>query len=425
MITAKTSSPISVARLAGALALSVAIVMRAWRSALGPGLSRFSRSVFISAALVVLLVLAFALYIRSDKHVERAHELRYRSYLLADELRQSGDDLTRMARTYVVTGEPAFKQHFQDILDIRDGKKARPENYSRPYWDLVLADGPAPRRSSGPAIPLLELMRQAGFTSLEFSKLAEAKANSDALTLPEFEAMKLVESTGPDAEANRAKARRMMYDDKYHQAKVAVMGPIHDFFVLVDQRTFAAVQTAEIHAMALRYVFAALGLGLLFMLWRAYAALRDTLGASVEEIYAHIAKLGSGDFSAAMPVKAGLENSVLGWLSATQAKLNDQERERQRAEAAWRAEITERKQAEEELARRAEELAQFNAAAVGRELRMIELKQQVNDLSRQLGQPPPYSMEFLGGPSQTTAPGFESEITRSLIPPSTHPGGAA
>jgi PAS domain S-box-containing protein len=61
--------------------------------------------------------------------------------------------------------------------------------------------------------------------------------------------------------------------------------------------------------------------------------------------------------------------------------------------------ITELKAAEEaqrmqadELARRNAELERFNRATVGRELDMIALKRQVNDLSRQLGQAPPFAM---------------------------------
>ena len=49
----------------------------------------------------------------------------------------------------------------------------------------------------------------------------------------------------------------------------------------------------------------------------------------------------------------------------------------------------------EELAQRNEELERFNRAMVGRELDMIALKQQVNALSRQLGQAPPYPLSFL------------------------------
>ncbi len=48
-----------------------------------------------------------------------------------------------------------------------------------------------------------------------------------------------------------------------------------------------------------------------------------------------------------------------------------------------------------ELAQRNEELERFNRATVGRELDMIALKQQVNELARQLGKEPIYPLAFL------------------------------
>jgi PAS domain S-box-containing protein len=63
--------------------------------------------------------------------------------------------------------------------------------------------------------------------------------------------------------------------------------------------------------------------------------------------------------------------------------------------------ITERKQAEEEVRRHSEELRVqneqlevFNQAAMGRELRMVELKKEVNELCVQAGQPPRYNVDF-------------------------------
>ncbi|TAN65311.1 MAG: PAS domain S-box protein [Methylobacter sp.] len=53
----------------------------------------------------------------------------------------------------------------------------------------------------------------------------------------------------------------------------------------------------------------------------------------------------------------------------------------------------------QELAQRNEELERFNRATVGRELDMIALKQQVNELSRQLGQEPVYPLAFLNAQS--------------------------
>ncbi|MHB9101504.1 MAG: PAS domain S-box protein, partial [Sulfuricella sp.] len=289
---------------------------------------RFSRSLWLALGLFVLLVIAFAIYAWSEKQIDRANELRYQSYLLADELRQSSDDLTRMGRIYVVTGDPIYKKHHQDILDIRDGKKPRPEKYQDIYWDLVLADGKPPRPDSGRSVALLALMRQAGFTREEFRTLAQAKTNSDALTATEFEAMRLVESTGSDAGVNRARARQMMHDDKYHQAKAAIMRPIRDFYALLDKRTLDAVHAAEVNATISRLLFIALGLGLMFTLWRNYAVLRATLGGAVDDVQRQIARIGGGDFSSAIPVADGMESSVLGWLSETQIKLKDLDRER-------------------------------------------------------------------------------------------------
>jgi PAS domain S-box-containing protein len=48
-----------------------------------------------------------------------------------------------------------------------------------------------------------------------------------------------------------------------------------------------------------------------------------------------------------------------------------------------------------ELKARNDELERFNRAMVGRELDMVKLKQQINDLSAELGRQPPYALTFL------------------------------
>jgi hypothetical protein len=127
-------------------------------------LSRFARSIWLTFGVFVVFAIVFATYVHSEKQIDRANEQRLQSYLLADQLRQSSDDLTRMVRTYVSTGNPIYKQHYQEILDIRDGKRPRPLEYQYVYWDLVLADDRRPGPSGGQSIALLDLMRQAGFT---------------------------------------------------------------------------------------------------------------------------------------------------------------------------------------------------------------------------------------------------------------------
>jgi PAS domain S-box-containing protein len=57
--------------------------------------------------------------------------------------------------------------------------------------------------------------------------------------------------------------------------------------------------------------------------------------------------------------------------------------------------VTAQRQMEKELTQRLAELERFNRLAVGRELRMVELKRQVNQLSEQLGKEPPYDVSFV------------------------------
>ena len=64
------------------------------------------------------------------------------------------------------------------------------------------------------------------------------------------------------------------------------------------------------------------------------------------------------------------------------------------------SDITEHKQAAEALRQKVaelrasnDELEGFNRAMVGRELRMIELKQEINELCGRLGEPPPHPMD--------------------------------
>lgn len=288
-------------------------------------LSRFYRSLWQILIVFIVFSITFVLYVRSEKAIDRANELRLKSHMLTDELRQTSDDLTRMARSYVVTGNPIHKRHFQEVLDIRNGKSPRPIDYHNIYWDLVGPDDRRPRPYSHQSISLLELMRQAGFTEIELAKLAESKRHSDALTRIEYEAMALSQSN-PD------KAAQLLQNDTFYHAKAAIMKPISDAHNRIDQRTVNAVKKTESTSRALRILFVVFGMVLLFMLWRAYRALYLTLGASLNQLHSHIALIGSGDFTSEIPVAAELKNSILGWLSETQVKLFKIDTERKDAE---------------------------------------------------------------------------------------------
>jgi diguanylate cyclase (GGDEF)-like protein len=301
-------------------------------------LAHYSRSLWLTLGVFVVFAVIFVLYVRSEKQINLANELRIQSHSLSDELRQSSDDLTRMARTYVMTGDPSYREHYHEILDIRDGRKPRPVEYHNIYWDLVLDHESRPRANGQPT-PLLLLMQQAGFTRDEFAKLAQAKAISDSLTRIEITAMWMIESAHPATWPVRSKASLMLHDAAYHQAKADIMRPLSELHQMMDQRTQDAVRTAANAATLLLVLFICFGLMLLYMLSRTYRLLHATLGGSVKELHEHIARIGSGDFSFPIAVTAGMERSVLGRLSATQTRLRQINGERAQAKDALKQQL--------------------------------------------------------------------------------------
>lgn len=206
----------------------------------------------------MVFALVFAVYVRAEKAIDRANEARLNSYQLADELRQSSDDLTRMVRSYVFTGNPLFKRQYLQILAIRDGKLPRPPDYQNIYWYLKRTDTPP---AAGERIALLELMRRAGITQIEFAKLAQAKANSDTLSRIELAAMRLIETPGEKIEQRRLQALTLLHDTAYHDAKAGIMQPISEFQRMMEARASTAVSHAIEVAYLMRIVFILFGVG--------------------------------------------------------------------------------------------------------------------------------------------------------------------
>lgn len=224
----------------------------------------------LMAAMMLLLFLAILKLQSVNKEQIEATALRYQSYLLADELRQSSDDLTRLARTYVVTADPKWEAQYFEILNIRNGNQPRPLHPERIFWDFEAADISVPR--TGVQAPLRELMEQVGFSQQEFAFLNQAEDNSNALVRTETIAMNAVKGLFEDNQGNftvngepdQARAIAMMHDQAYHNEKARIMEPVNLFLAALDERTSTAVQQAQ--AQAQLWVTLLLALSLLIVL---------------------------------------------------------------------------------------------------------------------------------------------------------------
>ena len=155
---------------------------------------------FVLIASTLSTIAGVYIFVQTVDTYEHTTEAHFESYILADELRQSSDDLTRLARTYVITADPAYEIQYFDILAIRNGKKERPLHYNRIYWDFVAA-GRTASQSSGVTTSLHDMMKAVGFADHEFELLAQAQANSDGLVGLEVQAMNAVKGLYADDQA--------------------------------------------------------------------------------------------------------------------------------------------------------------------------------------------------------------------------------
>ena len=205
------------------------------------------KCILVTTILLVLLGLlcgtVFSLSTVRGKLAKAEYE-RYRAGRLADQLRQSSEDLTRMARTYAATGDAKYKAYFHHILAIRNGEAPRPKIYGGIFWDTVTATGILPSTEAKP-ISLRALLEGLNLTDAERANLEESEKQSNDLVHLEKTAFNAMKGRFKDSDgeftARRAPdfelAKNVLHGAAYHTAKNKTMIPIGAFIVALDTRT--------------------------------------------------------------------------------------------------------------------------------------------------------------------------------------------
>lgn len=211
---------------------------------------RFSKNTYITVPIILSVLVLFSLYLFRSLYINQeelihVHENRYKSYLLTTQLRRSSDELTRLARTYAVTGNPKFEEQFWEVLAIRNGQSPLPINYDRIYWDFLSIENGKPPYALGKPVPLESLMKRAGFSKDEFLLLKKSQKNSDNLVNFENTAINAMKGKYMDGDGKFTVSRKpdqkmaidLLHSQKYHIAKINIMAPINQFYEKLDQRT--------------------------------------------------------------------------------------------------------------------------------------------------------------------------------------------
>ena len=290
--------------------------------------SPFARYMWTAVGMFVAIVVYVVSYALLQKKIDDAKGIRYQSMLLLSEYRQSIDEQRRMALTYLATGNPIYKAHYQNILDIRNGLQPRPDRYNAPYLGLPIKEKISPETP----IALLDLMRQQGFSKREYHKLKENESRIAELTNAERNAMQMVEPRGLDFDTRKARAIQLLQGEDYQQTIIGVTKSINDISSTVTERHLAAAESAEALAAILKILAVLFSAAFVFTARKAYQALKAQLGGSIDEIQEHVARINNGDLMQAVTVADDMENSALGCLAKMQASLIEKSLEQKKAE---------------------------------------------------------------------------------------------
>lgn len=256
-----------------------------------------SINTLIIALLVTLGFISF-LILQNQIILGKSQEIRFKSYKIANELKQSSDDLTRFCRNYVSTGDSIWEERYWEVLDIRNGKRPRPDGHT---------------------IALQDSMRKLGFTKTEFDKLAEAEKFSNDLVWTEKVAINAMKGLFDDGTGHfiftgvpdSSIARQIMFDDTYHAAKAKIMTPIGDFFILIDRRTRERVDDLNNRSMTLLYGIITLIILITCIVGYSYFILKKKILDKLEELKLAYNKI---EFSEA---EIRIQNERLNELNAT------------------------------------------------------------------------------------------------------------
>ena len=202
-----------------------------------------SNIVFVSSVLYFI----FFISINNNKIFNLQND-RFSMVQVADKLRQSSDDLTHFARTYVETADILYKKQYFDTLNIRNGLKERPYNYDKIYWDLN-KKARQKRHPDGEKISLKVIMSTLPYSKEELQLLNLSEKNSNDLVDLEMEAFNAMDGLYKDGQekfsikkqVNQKLAIKLMHSKSYYNAKHKIMNPIDKFMILLDKRTLNEV----------------------------------------------------------------------------------------------------------------------------------------------------------------------------------------
>lgn len=194
----------------------------------------------INFILICGSLISQSISVAENERYQQATKSRFASSMVAKEFADSSVNLTRLARTYVSTGDIQYKNQYWDIVKWRSGELPRPPSV---YSGLHV----------GEKVALRKIMMELEFSQEELDLLEQASLLSNDLINTETQAMQSIETQQfvkgafqeLPGETVIEFSIRILFDQNYHSEIAKIQEPIKLFFKALDQRTLQVLEEEE------------------------------------------------------------------------------------------------------------------------------------------------------------------------------------
>ena len=264
------------------------------------------RFIVQSTAIILMMVCLIGMIVMvriSINDILHTHEKTSVCQLLANELRQSSEDLSNNSRMFVVSGgNEIYSNEYEDILAWRSGRAPRPSN---------LADNLFP----GETINLVDLLEQVGFTEEELVTVETSLALSDGLGKTEAQAMESIRSgkivSGPQlaipGESVQEFALRILTNNSYNSISHQIIRPLDTLNANITQRMAEEARVIDRNMFIYQTIMFVITLLVVVQIIVFVTFLRRSLLSPILQTSSALSVVSSGDLTVELDVKSNNE----------------------------------------------------------------------------------------------------------------------
>lgn len=264
------------------------------------------RFIVQSTAIILMMVCLIGMIVMvriSINDILHTHEKTSVCQLLANELRQSSEDLSNNSRMFVVSGgNERYSNEYEDILAWRSGRAPRPSN---------LADNLFP----GETINLVDLLEQVGFTEEELVTVETSLALSDGLGKTEAQAMESIRLgkivSGPQlaipGESVQEFALRILTNNSYNSISHQIIRPLDTLNANITQRMAEEARVLDRNMFIYQTIMFVITLLVVAQIIIFVSFLRRSLLSPILQTSSALSVVSSGDLTVELDVKSNNE----------------------------------------------------------------------------------------------------------------------